>query len=129
MNNKEYDELIDEPINLHIWKKYVLEFINELKRDEFSTKEVIRYIKNKYGSEYEDLSHEEFANRTNSTLNQLAKEGSFKKSKDFYYELEKKGLHDIKLEKYKNYWSVKLTTLEQHKEKQELLQRLKPIKK
>jgi len=59
-----------------------------------------------------------------SSLTQLTKEGSFRISRDFNYELEKHNLYDIKLEKYKDYWNVHFTTLEQHKEKQELLKKL-----
>ena len=70
------------------------------------------------------MSLEEFDSRVNHTLSQLTKEGSFRKSKDFDYELEKYGLYDIKLEKYKNFWSVKTITLQEQKEKQELLNKL-----
>ena len=108
----------------HIWKKYILEYINQLKDDDFRFKEVVEYIKEKYGNGYGDLSLEEFDSRVNHTLSQLTKEGSFRKSKDFDYELEKYGLYDIKLEKYKNFWSVKTITLQEQKEKQELLNKL-----
>lgn len=115
-----------EPRSPHTWKKYILEFINQTNRDEFKTEEVINYIKKKYGQYYEDLSFEEFEQRVKSALTKLTEEGSFRISKDFDYEfeLEKHGLYDIKLEKYKNYWNVNFTTLEQHKEKQELLKKL-----
>ena len=109
----------------HIWKRYVLEFISQLRKDEFTFEEVVKYLKREYGQTYEDLSPEQFEGRIKSTLNQLTKDGSFRKSRDFDYELKKHGLHDLKLEKYKNYWNVKLTTLKQHEQEQELLQRLK----
>ena len=109
----------------HIWKKYILEFINQLRKDEFTIEEIVKYLKSEYGQTYEDLNHEQFEGRIKSTLNQLTKDGSFRKSRNFDYELEKHGLYDIKLEKYKNHWSVNRTTVELHKQKQGLLQKLK----
>lgn len=113
-----------EPISRHTWKKYILEFINHINKDEFKTEEVIKYIKEKHGNDYIDLGFEEFEHRAKSALNQLTKKGSFRISKDFNYELEKKSLYDIKLNKFHNYWSFNIESMEQHKEKQELIKKL-----
>ena len=121
----EYLRLNGRNSRSHIWKKYILEFISKFKTNDFTFEDILKYLKREYGKTYEDLSSEQFEGRVKSTLNQLTKDGSFRKSRDFNYELEKHGLHDIKLEKYKDSWNFKLTTLNQHKEKQELLQRLK----
>lgn len=75
-------------------------------------------------SKYDDLTPEEFTSRIKSALNQLAKDGSFKKSKDYKWDLEKYGLYDIKLEKFNEFWSVDFIKLEDQKRKEELLRRL-----
>ncbi len=67
----------------HIWKKYILEFINQLRKDEFTIEEIVKYLKSEYGQTYEDLNHEQFEGRIKSTLNQLTKDGSFRKSRNF----------------------------------------------
>ena len=36
----------------------------------------------------------------------------------------KKGLYDIKLNKFHNYWGFNIESMEQHKEKQELIKKL-----
>lgn len=133
--NPEYQKILDgiggRKSPSHIWKKLVLEFINQLRKDEFTFEDVVKYLKRKYGRTYEDLSYEQFEGRLKSTLNQLTKDGSFRKSRDFDYEseLEKQGIYDIRLEKYKDFWFIKMTMLKERKENEASQNKIIALKK
>ena len=114
--------------NWHIWKKYILDFIIENEYKDFTLSDISRYILKRYNSSYGNLTNEEFTNRIKSTLNQLAKDRSFKKSRDYKWDfekyLEKHGLYDIKLEEFNDFWSVNFIKLEDQKRKEDLLRKL-----
>ena len=121
---KNFLSLIKPSKGQHIWKKYILDFIIENEYKDFTLSDLSRYILKRYNPQYDDLTHEEFTSRIKSTLNQLAKDGSFKKSKDYEWGLEKHGLYDIKLEKFNEFWSVNFIKLEDQKRKEGLLRKL-----
>jgi len=113
-----------------IWKKYILEFLNQFDKYEFTSKEVVDYVQKKYklGKYKREPERDEIEQKVIKTLNDLTKVGSFRKSKDFDYELEKKGLYDIRLNKFRNHWNFNIETIEEHNKTREFIKKFEQRK-